>query len=65
MLDSFFVTKHGNCFPRAVFGAEGAADTALDIHFDNLLDLGMMDAGDDFDAIDRTKNNAGLAARAS
>jgi len=61
-LNPLGVVIHPNRVPRAVFGAERAADTAFNIDLDHLLKLGDPDIGNDFDAVHRTKNNAGFTA---
>ena len=60
LLDPLGIGQHGNRIPRTVFGAERAADAALDIHFNQLLKLSKGNARNNLDAIDGTENNTGL-----
>ena len=61
MFDPFLIRKHRDRFPRAVLRAKRAADAAFDIHFHHLLKLGVLDSGNDFNAVHGTENNAGFA----
>ena len=55
LLDPFLVGQHRDRIPRAVFGAERAADTALDIDLHHLLELGEIHARNNLDTIHRAK----------
>lgn len=62
LLNAGRIIKHGDCVPRAVFGAKGTTDASFDIDFNDLLKLREIRAGDDFNTIHRTEYDTGLAA---
>lgn len=57
------MSDHLDRIPGAMFGAQRAADATGQIHFDHLLHLCVLSPRNDLDAINRTKDNANLAAR--
>lgn len=61
----FRIIKHRNRVPRTILRAKRAADTALNIDFDHLLELGELNSGNDFDAIHGAKDDTRLAAGAA
>src|SRR6185503_7490325 len=63
--DPLLVAPHVDGLPRAVAGAELAADAALEVHLHQLHEIGVLGAGDDLDAVHRAEGDAGLAAGAA
>ena len=64
LLHGLLVGQHLDGSPGAVFRAERTSDTSGQVYLNHLLELGVFHAGDDFDAVHGTKNNAGLTAGA-
>src|SRR6185369_2619233 len=60
--DPLVIAPHEDRLPRAVAGAELAADAALQVHLDELHEVAELRPGHDLDAVDRTEGDAGLAA---
>ena len=55
--------EHIDGVPGTVFGAECAADAAIQVHFYDLLELIVRNPRSDLNAVNWAKNNADLAPR--